>query len=156
MSSIFGSTQSHLARRIDVASACKKHGLEGEVLVVGDHAPAAERLVATLRVLFGYQAAIRRTRSQNDEINTLASRPPQLLFLADQSSQYADLAAAISVLRVAGYIGPVIVVTKNATRAQRVRLIAGGVVDVIHSDDVDSSRVGEAIEAARKFSPADR
>ena len=139
----------HLAKRNDLASARAKHALPGEILVIDDEALDAERLTATLRVLFGYQVPIRWARSLSDAIDSLAERQPSLTFLGDILKPSADAFLSIAELRRAGYVGPIIVVSGAVTQARRTRLMAGGASDVIHKDDVDSVRLGEAVDRSR-------
>lgn len=139
----------HLAKRSDLASARSKHGLPGEILIIDDEALDAERLTATLHVLFGYQVPIRWACSLGDAIDSLAERQPCITFLDDILRPTNDAFLSIPELRRAGYAGPVIVVSGAVTQSRRTRLMAVGASDVIHKDDVDSVRVAEAMARAR-------
>jgi CheY-like chemotaxis protein len=139
----------HLAKRSDLASARAKSGLPGEILIIDDEALDAERLTATLHVLFGYQVLIRWACSLGDAIDSLAERQPCITFLDDILKPAGDALLSIPELRRAGYAGPVIVVSGAVTQSRRTRLLAVGASDVIHKDDVDSVRVAEAVARAR-------
>lgn len=139
----------HLAKRSNLASARAKHGLPGEILIIDDEALDAERLTATLHVLFGYQVPIRWACSLGDALDSLAENPPSLAFLDDILKPSADAFLSIPELRRAGYHGPIIVVSGAVTQSRRTQLLAGGAADVIHKDDVDSVRVAEAVDRAR-------
>jgi CheY-like chemotaxis protein len=139
----------HLAKRSDLASSRAKHALPGEILVIDDEPHDAERLTATLRVLFGYQVPIRWAGSLGDAIDSLADGQPSLTFLDDILKPSADAFMSIPELRRAGYVGPIIVVSGAVTQSRRTRLIAGGASDVIHKDDLDSVRLAEAVDRAR-------
>ena len=143
----------HLAKRSDLASARSKHALPGEILIIDDEALDAERLTATLRVLFGYQMPIRWACSLGEAIDGLAERQPSLTFLDDILKPSADAFLSIPELRRAGYNGPIIVVSGAVTQSRRTRLIAGGASDVIHKDDVDSVRLAEAVDRSRPLEP---
>jgi CheY-like chemotaxis protein len=143
----------HLAKRSDLASARSKHVLPGEILIIDDEALDAERLTATLRVLFGYQMPIRWACSLGEAIDGLAERQPSLTFLDDILKPSADAFLSIPELRRAGYSGPIIVVSGAVTQSRRTRLIAGGASDVIHKDDVDSVRLAEAVDRSRALEP---
>jgi DNA-binding NarL/FixJ family response regulator len=149
MTDFFRSSSSHLAKRSDVANACKKHGLQGAVVIVSESEAGAERLTANLRILFGYRAAVRWARRTDDAIDTLNDHPPALVILCEAPPESADAFSSMGALRSAGYCGPIVVVTRDASRNRRQKLKAAGAADVIHSDDADSSRVGEAVEIAR-------
>ena len=139
----------HLAKRSGLASARAKHGLPGEILIIDDEALDAERLTATLHVLFGYQVPIRWACSLSDAVDSLAERQPCITFLDDILKPAGDAFLSIPDLRRAGYLGPVIVVSGAVTQSRRTRLMAVGASDVIHKDDVDSVRVAEAVARAR-------
>jgi len=139
----------HLAKRSDLASARAKQEQPVEILIVDDEPLDAERLTATLRVLFGYQVQIRWARSLGDAVKCLAERLPTLTFLDDILKPSDDAFLSIPELRRAGYDGPIIVVSGAVTQARRSRLLAGGASDVIHKDDVDSVRLAEAVDRSR-------
>jgi len=139
----------HLAKRSDLASARAKHGRCGEILIIDDEALDAERLTATLHVLFGYQVLIRWACSIGDAIDCLAERQPSIVFLDDILKPTGDALLSIPELRRVGYAGPVIVISGAVTQSRRTRLMAVGASDVIHKDDVDSVRVAEAVARAR-------
>ncbi len=145
---IDGTTGSgHLARRSNLVASRALRDLPSEILIVGDEA-GAERLAATLRVLFGYQLAIRWACSLGDALDNLAERSPAHIFLNDIRRPPTDAMLTMSGLRRAGYDGPIIVVTDDVTQACRARLIAAGVRDVIHKDDICSVRIAEAFDRA--------
>jgi DNA-binding NarL/FixJ family response regulator len=138
----------HLAKRCDLASSRARHGLPVEILIIDDEALDAERLTATLRVVFGYQVPIRWACSLGDAIDSLADSPPSITFLDDILKPSADAFLSIPALRRAGYDGPIIIVSGAVTQSRRTRLLAEGATDVIHKDDVDSVRVAEAVDRA--------
>jgi CheY-like chemotaxis protein len=121
-----------------------------EILIV-DEAPEAERLTATLRVLFGYQHPIRYAASIGDALDGIAETTPSFTFLGDRPS--IDGEHAMAMLRRAGYGGPIIVVSSAVTPSCRARLIAAGASDVIHKDDLYSARVTEAFDRTRVPKP---
>jgi CheY-like chemotaxis protein len=143
----------HLTKRSDLASARAKQEQPVEILIVDDEPLDAERLTATLRVLFGYQIQIRWARSLGDAVKCIAERLPTLTFLDDILKPSDDAFLSIPELRRAGYDGPIIVVSGAVTQARRSRLLAGGASDVIHKDDVDSVRLAEAVDRSRASNP---
>ena len=143
----------HLAKRSDLASARAKQEQPVEILIVDDEPLDAERLTATLRVLFGYQVQIRWAPSLGEAVKCLAERLPTITFLDDILKPSDDAFLSIPELRRAGYDGPIIVVSGAVTQARRSRLIAGGASDVIHKDDVDSVRLAEAVDRSRASDP---
>lgn len=146
----------HLTKRSDLASARSKQEQPVEILIVDDDPLDADRLTATLHVLFGYQVQIRWARSLGDALKSLAEHPPTITFLDDILKPSDDAFLSIPELRRAGYDGPIIVVSGAVTQSRRSRLIAGGASDVIHKDDVDSVRLAEAVNRARASDPRRR
>ncbi|MEO8420583.1 MAG: response regulator [Hyphomicrobium sp.] len=146
----------HLTKRSDLASSRSRQAMPHDILIVDDEALDAERLTATLRVLYGYQVSIRWACSIADALDSLAETQPSLTFLDDILKPSADAFLSIPELRRAGYEGPIIVVSGAVTQSRRTRLIAGGATDVIHKDDVDSVRVAEAVDRARADQPKGR
>jgi DNA-binding NarL/FixJ family response regulator len=140
-----------LARRSNLAAARAGRDLPVEILIVGEAADA-ERLTATLRVLFGYQMPIRWTCSLSDALGILAERSPAHVFLGDLRNPSTDTLLATAEVRRAGFGGSIIVVSNDATLPWRTRLIAAGASDVIHKDDICSVRVAEAFDRANRES----
>ena len=123
--------------------------LPHDVAIVVDAAANADHLIATLRVLLGYDAVIRAC-SLGAVLGSLAEQHPSHLFIADVGCPSIDATSITAELRRAGYDGPVIVVCNGGSHASRTRLIAGGVSDVIHKDDLCSARIAEAFGHAAK------
>lgn len=130
-------------------------GRPSAILVIETAAVDAERLRATLRVLFGYQVPIVWASSLPDALARLGETKPELAFLGDLGSQ-ADAPSAIGVLRRAGFAGPIIAVSNTVTPALRLRTITDGAIDVIHKDDLHSARIAEALQSARAENSARR
>lgn len=136
---------SHLARKSELVAARTKLGTLDDILVIEDEMLDAERLTATLRVLFGYETEIRCASTLGDAVDAVISKRPSLVFLDDILKPSANAAQAIPLLRNAGFGGPIIVVSGQVTHSRRLSLLANGANDVIHKDDVDSVRVAEAL-----------
>lgn len=116
-----------------------------DILVVDDEAIDADRMFATLRVMFGYEFTMRRAATAGAAIDAVIAAKPDLLFLDDILKPSDDAAHTIPYLRRAGYAGPIVVISGQVTRTRRVALLAAGATDVIHKDDVDSVRLTEAL-----------
>jgi CheY-like chemotaxis protein len=137
----------HLTKRSEFSRVRSRRGSPREILIVDDEAHDAERLTATLHVLFGYQVTIRWARSLGEALQSLAEGHPSITFLDDDPPS-DDALSSIMALRGAGYNGPIIVVARASTKARRAQLIAGGAGDVILKDEADSVRVAEAVDRA--------
>lgn len=139
----------HLAKKSELVRARARLGLFKDILIVEDENLDADRLSATLRVLFGYDTQIRCASTLGDAVDRVIEQKPCVLFLDDILKPSATASQAIPLLRDAGYVGPIVVVSGQVTHARRSRLLADGASDVIHKDDVDSVRVAEALSALR-------
>ncbi len=135
----------HLAKKSELVRARTKLGKFRDILIVEDEAHDAERLSATLRVLFGYETQIRWASTLGDAVDRVIELKPCVIFLDDILKPSATASQAIPLLRNAGYDGPIIIVSGQVTHARRSGLLADGASDVIHKDDVDSVRVAEAL-----------
>jgi len=135
----------HLAKKSLLLGARARLGAAHDVLVVEDEALDAERLAATLRVIFGYELRIHVASTAGDAVDRVAESNPSLVFLDDILKPSTNALQSMPLLRQAGYSGPIIVISGQVTHSRRCGLLAGGASDVIHKDDVDSVRVAEAI-----------
>jgi CheY-like chemotaxis protein len=134
-----------LAKKSDITKLRKAIPALKDVLVVDDEAPDADRLRATLRVMFGYDVDVRHAATLGSAVDCVLKSKPQLIFL-DDILKPADLATdTIPFLRRAGYESPIIVISGQVTKKRRLELMAAGASDVIHKDDLDSVRLGEAL-----------
>lgn len=116
-----------------------------DVLVVDDSDVDANRLIATLRVIFGYDLQVRRAATLATTLDCVIERQPELIFLDDVLKPSDSATETIPFLRHAKYEGPIIVISGEVTRSRRVVLRASGATEVIHKDDVDSVRLTEAM-----------
>jgi CheY-like chemotaxis protein len=138
----------HLAKRADLASTRAKYARPQSILVIEDESMDADRLTATLHVLFGYHVDIQSAATLSAALEKIATQSPSVIFLDDILKPTGDASHTIPELRRVGYRGPIIVVSGEVTRTRRTRLLAEGASDVIHKDDVDSVRVAEALASA--------
>jgi DNA-binding NarL/FixJ family response regulator len=116
-----------------------------DVLIVDDSDVDANRLKATLRVIFGYDIQLRRAATLATALDSVIGKQPDLIFLDDVLKPSDSATETIPFLRHAKYLGPIIVVSGEVTRTRRVHLLASGATEVIHKDDVDSVRLTEAM-----------
>ncbi|MBL8564224.1 MAG: response regulator transcription factor [Hyphomicrobiaceae bacterium] len=141
-----------LDKRSDVTKQRAKLPKLTNVLVVDDESFDADRLKATLHLMFGYDIDVRRAATLGRALDEVIARMPELIFLDDVLKPTDNASQTLPFLRRAGYTGPVIVVSGQVTRTRRTLLIEAGAADVIHKDDVDSVRLAEALQ--RVFLPA--
>lgn len=141
-----------LAKKSDVTRLRQQLPALKDVLVVEDENLDAERLKATLRVMFGYDLEVRRAATLATAVDCVLQRKPEIVFLDDVLKPSDNATQTIPFLRRAEYQGPIVVVSGQVTRNRRSQLIEAGANDVIHKDDVDSVRLAEAL--IRVFAPA--
>lgn len=116
-----------------------------DVLIVDDSEVDAKRLMATLRVIFGYDVQLRRAATLASALDCVLRKQPDLIFLDDVLKPSDNATETIPFLRHAKYAGPIIVISGEVTRNRRAQLLTGGATEVIHKDDVDSVRLTEAM-----------
>lgn len=140
-----GSGGDFLAKKSDVTKLRKQLPALKDVLIVEDENFDADRLKATLRVMFGYDLEVRRAATLATALDLVLSRKPELIFLDDFLKPSDTASHSIPFLRRAEYAGPIVVISGQVTKKRRSELLAAGATDVIHKDDVDSVRLAEAM-----------
>lgn len=142
-----------LARKSDATKAQQGNGRFTDILVVEDENFDADRLRATLHIMFGYGIDVRRARTLGSALDCVIERNPQLIFLDDYLKPSDNATQTIPFLRHCGYAGPIIVVSGQVDRLRRAMLVKAGAVDVIHKDDLDSVRIAEALARVTEVAP---
>lgn len=140
-----GSGGDFLERKSSVTKVRQSLPRLRDVLIVDDETFDANRLKATLRVLFGYDLQVRRAATLASALDCVLERKPQLIFLDDILKPSDTASDSIPYLRRANYDGPIVVISGQVTRARQSALLGIGATDVIHKDDVDSVRLSEAL-----------
>ncbi len=148
-----GSGGDFLTKKSDITKLRRELPTLTDVLIVEDETIDADRLKATLRVMFGYDLEVRRAATLGNAVDSVVSRKPDLVFLDDVLKPSDNASSTIPYLRGAKYEGPIVVVSGQVTRKRRDDLLAAGATDVIHKDDVDSVRLGEALLRVFKWQP---
>jgi DNA-binding NarL/FixJ family response regulator len=150
-----GSGGDFLTKKSDITKLRQELPALTDVLIVEDETIDADRLKATLRVMFGYDLEVRRAATLGNAVDSVVARKPDLVFLDDVLKPSDNATSTIPYLRGAKYEGPIVVVSGQVTRRRRDDLLAAGATDVIHKDDVDSVRLGEALLRVFKEQPGD-
>lgn len=119
-----------------------------DILIVEDENFDANRLQATLHLVMGRETVVRRAATLGAALDCIIERRPDMVFLDDYLKPNDTALQTIPFLRHAGYEGPIVVVSGEVDRARRVELRAAGAVDAIHKDDLDSTKVSEALGCA--------
>lgn len=144
-----------LARKADVTKT--RMGQPGltDFLIVEDENFDADRLRATLHIMFGYAIQVRRAKTLGSALDAVIERHPEVIFLDDYLKPNDNATHTIPFLRRCGFAGPIVVVSGAVDRKRRTILIKAGAVDVIHKDDLDTVRVAEALSRVHAAAPAD-
>jgi len=145
-----------LARKSDAAKSQQQAARPSDVLIVEDENFDADRLRATLHIMFGYAIDVRRARTLGSALDCVIERQPELIFLDDYLKPSDNATHTIPFLRRCGYLGPIIVVSGQVDRVRRAMLVKAGAVDVIHKDDLDSVRIAEALGRIASAPPVER
>ncbi len=142
-----GSGADFLNKRSALNRKLAKLPTVSDVVVIDDEHLDADRMLATLRVIFGYDVTVRRASTINAAIDLVMQKAPDLIFLDDILKPSDAAPHTIPYLRRAGYAGPIVVVSGQVTRTRRHKLIDTGASEVIHKDDVDSVRLSEVMQS---------
>jgi response regulator of citrate/malate metabolism len=134
-----------LAKKADLTKSRMGGPSLEDILIVEDENFDADRLRATLHVMFGYAIHVRRAKTLGSALDAVIERRPEVVFLDDYLKPNDNATHTIPFLRRCGYEGPIVVVSGAVDRHRRSTLIKAGAVDVIHKDDLDSVRVSEAL-----------
>jgi response regulator of citrate/malate metabolism len=146
-----------LTRKSDAVKSQRQQGARPtDVLIVEDENFDADRLRATLHIMFGYAIEVRRARTLGSALDCVIERQPELVFLDDYLKPSDNATHTIPFLRRCGYLGPIIVVSGQVDRVRRAMLVKAGAIDVIHKDDLDSVRIAEAMARAASVPPVER
>jgi response regulator of citrate/malate metabolism len=134
-----------LAKKADLTKTRMGGPSLEDILVVEDENFDADRLRATLHIMFGYSIQVRRAKTLGSALDAVIERAPEVIFLDDYLKPNDNATHTIPFLRRCGYEGPIVVVSGAVDRQRRSILIKAGAVDVIHKDDLDSVRISEAL-----------
>ena len=134
-----------LAKKADLTKARMALPAVHDILIVEDENFDADRLKATLHIMFGYGIEVRRAKTLGSALDAVIERHPEVIFLDDYLKPNDNATHTIPFLRRCGYAGPIVVVSGEVDRKRRGILVKAGAIDVIHKDDLDSVRIAEAM-----------
>jgi PleD family two-component response regulator len=134
-----------LARKSDMLKSRRSMPTLQDILIIEDESFDADRLRATLHIMFGYGIDVRRASTLGSALDAVIERKPEIVFLDDYLKPNDDATHTIPFLRRCGYDGPIIAVSGAADRQRQRLLLKAGAADVIHKDELDSVRIAEAL-----------
>jgi CheY-like chemotaxis protein len=135
----------YLARRSWLIKNAQTADAPADIVVVDDNARDVDRLASALRLMFGRDIAVRIAKTPAAMTALLREKLPDLLIVDDHLSQSQRAESTLAAAAAQRFNGPVFVVTGMLTRLRLAELTKLGVVDVIHKDDLDSTRLREAV-----------
>ena len=136
----------HLTRRSDLMRNRQRLPSLTSVLVIDDTSSDADRIRATLSVIFGYDLKVRHATTIKLAVNNISEEMPDIIFLDDYLKPADNALETIPLLRHAGYQGDIVVVSGQLDHHRHRRLMAAGAADAIHKDDLNSVRIGETLD----------
>jgi DNA-binding NarL/FixJ family response regulator len=75
----------------------------------------------------------------------ILEKPPEILLIDDNLDQRTKAETTFAKAQSLGYFGPIIIISGMLTRQRLIQLGRLGAVDIIHKDDLDSTRLREAL-----------
>lgn len=135
----------YLARRSWLIKNAQTAAAPADIVVVDDNSRDIDRLASALRLMFGRDISIRIAKTLAAMNLLLRDKQPDLLIVDDNLSQCQRAEATLAAAALQRFHGPIFIVTGMLTRQRLVELKKLGVVDVIHKDDLDSTRLREAV-----------
>lgn len=116
-----------------------------DILIVEDQSFDAAALATALRLVFGADVAVRIATKVSEMRAAVTARLPTIVLLDDRLAARTTAEATLPLLRQDGFAGAVIVLAGLLTKQRQAELMRLGAFEVIHKDDIDSTRVGETI-----------
>lgn len=134
-----------LEHRSRLIKSIRALGPIGRVLIVEDRTSDADMISGALHRIFGYDLPIAFARSEPELVEALRLQQPDLIFLDDRLDRRTNAETTVPMIRRAGYAGPIVIVAAIMTRERSLELARLSVGDIVHKDDMTSTRLGEAI-----------
>ena len=125
--------------------------LPQSLLIVDDNDSNARILSSTLRIILGHTVQINHLRQLVLVREVLLAEPPDLIFLDDRLGHGISAEVSLKLIRSLNCHVRIIILSGLLTRARRIELQRLNVSDVVHKDDIDSTRISEAILKALNF-----
>ncbi|MGI9411042.1 MAG: response regulator [Hyphomicrobiaceae bacterium] len=119
-----------------------------DVLIVEDEDFDADRLQATLRVVLGQDAKIRRAATIASALDMVIEAMPDIVLLDDYLKPNDTASQTIPFVRRAGFNGPIVIISGEIDRRRKFELQAIGAAAALHKEDVDSASVSKALNTA--------
>ncbi len=140
-----GTGAEYLVEKSDLARLGREMPKFRDIVVFEDERLDSDRLLATLRTIYGYEIEVRRARTLTSGVDLLLAKLPDLVLLDDYMGPTDRADDALPLIRRAGFAGPIVVVSGELNRNRRTELLRLGVADAINKDDLDSGSIGKVL-----------
>lgn len=140
-----GTGADYLVEKSDLARMSKTMRKFKDIVVFEDERLDSDRLVATLRTMFGSDIEVRRARTLTSGVDLMLAKRPDLVFLDDYMGPSDRADDALPLIRRSGFDGPIVVVSGALNRKRKNDLLKLGVSDAINKDDLDSGSIGKVM-----------
>ena len=117
-----GTGAEYLVEKSDLARLGKEMPKFRDIVVFEDERLDSDRLLATLRTIYGYEVEVRRARTLTGGIDLLLAKLPDLVMLDDYMGPTDRADDALPLIRRAGFTGPIVVVSGELNRNRRTAL----------------------------------
>ena len=144
----------YLVRKSDLAKTRKDLPAYKDILIVEDETMDANRLVATLRSMFGYDLQVRRASTLSKAVDMVLERQPELILLDDWLKPVDRATDSLPMLRRANFTGPIVIISGELNRDRRKLLIGKGATDTIHKDELNSVAIAEVLTRISTTTPS--
>ncbi len=115
------------------------------ILIIDDVVFDGDVLASSLRIVFGHGVRITQVRTLQSVRKAIAETKPDLIFLDDRLGHSVSAETSLEVIRQAGYVRPIIIMSGLLTRARQIELGRMGAADIVHKDDCNTGRLSEAV-----------
>jgi DNA-binding NtrC family response regulator len=134
----------YLKERSRLSNKLNAMKIDIDVLVVEDIQSDLDLVLSNLRLATGGDTQIRQATDIKQMLDAVRYRIPTIVLL-DDLLQSKRAESSIPALRAVGFAGSIVIISGLVTRTRLVELNRLGVRDVIHKDDINSSRLKESL-----------
>lgn len=147
-----GTGADYLVEKSELARLGKTMRRFKDVVVFEDERLDSDRILATLRSMFGHEIEVRRARTLTSGVDLLLAKKPDLVLLDDYMGPADRADDALPLIRRSGFAGPIVVISGALNRKRKNELLKLGVAEAINKDDLDSGSIGKVmLELAQKL-----
>lgn len=143
-----------LQERSRLAQALQDVPRFANVLIVEDEQRDGDRLVSTLRSIFGYDLKVRQCRTLGTALDAVLADPPDLVFLDDRLGTVDRVERSVPFLRTAQCEAVIIVISAHIDRRRRAAMLKLDIGGAIDKDELDSTSIRQVLLEAHSRAQA--